>query len=159
MDDNTQFLCTILRQDWTSYDTFMTEYARQGKGTPVAIIGSAFHLAVKRRFAPGKDMREIIRFVADARARSFPRVRIFRRSAGQDLPPREAEGLICANLDLAEPWIEEIVDRLDAVAIAEIEGQLLFKLISDESLSDEQLDVFLADAEHLLRQWQEQASR
>jgi hypothetical protein len=148
MDDNTMFLRTILRQDWASYEEFMAEYARRGKGTPVAIVGSAFYLAVKRRFEPQRDMQKIIKFVAEARAFL---------SEGRDLPPREAEALVCANLDLEAPWIEEIVDRLDVVAIAEIEGQLLFKLISDEKMSDDQLDTFLAEAEQLLQQWQTQA--
>jgi hypothetical protein len=33
----------------------------------------------------------------------------------------------------------------------------LFKLISDEKMSDDQLDAFLAEAEQLLQQWQAQA--
>ena len=143
MDDNTKFLRALLRQDWDTYNAYVAEYTRQGIGTPVAIIACAFHLAVQRRFKSTGSMAEIIRFVADTRV-------FF--TDGKDLPPREAEALICAVLDMDAPWVEEIVDRIDILALSKIEGQLVIKLILDEDLSDDELDAFLADAEHLLHE-------
>ncbi|MGX7670211.1 hypothetical protein [Plantactinospora sp. DSM 117369] len=149
MDDNTRFLKSILQQDWESYDALLAEFESQGKGTPTAIIGFAFNLAVQRRFGQRKNMDEIIRFVADAR--TF-------LSEGRDLPAQEAEALICATLDLDAPGVAETIDRLDVGTITEIEGQLLFKLVSDEELSEQQLDDFLAKAEALAAQWQNSAA-
>ena len=123
-------------------DALADEFERQGKGTPVAIIGCAFHLAVHRRFGGNRSVEEVIRFVADAR--TF-------LSEGRDLPAQEAEALIYATLDIDVPGVEETIDRLEIGAIAEIEGQLLFKLIADEDLSEEQLDAFLAQSEALAK--------
>jgi hypothetical protein len=147
MDDNTKFLKAILQQDWKSYDTLLAEFESQGRGTPAAIIGFAFNLAVQGRFGQSKNMDEVIRFVAEAR--TF-------LSEGRDLPAQEAEALICATLDLDAPGVAETIERLDIGTITEIEGQLLFKLIADENLSDEQLDNFLAQAETLAAEWQNQ---
>ncbi|WP_211349274.1 hypothetical protein [Micromonospora pisi] len=126
----------------------MEEFDRQGKGTPVAIIAFAFNLAVQRRFGSRRDLSEIIRFVADARAFL---------SEGRDLPAKEAEHLICATLDIEVPGVEETVENLDLGTVAEIEGQLLFKLIADEQMSQEQLNEFLMKAERLANEWQPQA--
>lgn len=143
MERNTLFLKAMLQQDWDLFEKLSAEFEQQGKGTPVAIIGTAFHLAVHQRFGHRRSMDDVIRFVADARAFL---------SEGRDLPAREAEALICATLDMDFPDVEEIIDSLDVGAMAEIEGQLLFKLVSDASPSEEQLDAFLVEAEVLARQ-------
>ncbi|MEO3924484.1 hypothetical protein ABGB07_11580 [Micromonosporaceae bacterium B7E4] len=148
MDDNTQFLKAILQQDWDSYDALVAGFERQGKGTPAAIIGFAFNLAVQRRFGQNRDLDGIIRFVAETR--TF-------LSEGRDLPAKDAEALICATLDMDLPGVAETIDRLDIGTITEIEGQLLFKLVSDENLSQQELDDFLLQAEALAEQWQNQA--
>ncbi|MEV4760094.1 hypothetical protein AB0J86_34030 [Micromonospora sp. NPDC049559] len=145
MDDNTRFLKALLLQDWDTYEKLRAEFEQQGKGTPVAIINSAFYLSVRRRFGTTRDMREIIRFVADARAFL---------SEGRDLPAQEAEALIAATLDLDAPGVAETVERLDVGTIAEIEGQLLFRLVAEAELSEQQLDLLLTEAEDLVRQWQ-----
>jgi|HigsolmetaAR206D_1030411.scaffolds.fasta_scaffold05367_2 hypothetical protein len=147
MEENTRFLKAILEQDWETYDALVEEFERQGKGTPVAIIGFAFNLAVKRRFGDRRDVSEIIRFVADARAFL---------SEGRDLPAKEAEHLIYATLDMDVPGVDETIENLDVGVIAEIEGQLLFKLVSDEQMSPEQLNDFLMEAERLAKEWQPQ---
>jgi hypothetical protein len=145
MEENTRFLKAILEQDWETYEHLTEEFERQGKGTPVAIIALAFDLAVKRRFGDRRDVSEIIRFVADARAFL---------SEGRDLPAKEAEHLIFATLDIDAPGVDETIENLDAGVIAEIEGQLLYKLITDEQMSPEQLHDFLMEAERLTKEWQ-----
>jgi len=147
MEENTKFLKAILEQDWQAYDALVEEFTRQGKGTPVAIIGFAFDLAVRRRFTNRRDIQEIIRFVADAR--TF-------LNEGRDLPAKEAEALICATLDIDAPGVGATVDSLDMGIIAEIEGQLLFKLIDDEHMTQQQLHEFLMEAERRVQQWQSQ---
>jgi len=143
MEENTKFLRAILRRDWGTYNDYVEDFARQGKGSPVAIVGCAFHVAIQKHFGSRQDIREVIKFVAEARM-------FF--ADGEDVPAREAEGLICATLDFDEPWVDDVIDSLDATAISLIEGKLLFKLVLDENMSDEQLDALLADAERLLRE-------
>ncbi|MGI5213552.1 hypothetical protein [Plantactinospora sp. CA-290183] len=149
VDDNTRFLKSMLQQDWGAYDALLAEFESRGKGTPTAIIGFAFNIAVQRRFGQRRDIDEIIQFVADAR--TF-------LSEGRDLPAEDAEALICATLDLDVPGVAATIDRLDIGTITEIEGQLLFKLIADEGLSEQQLDDFLAQAEDLAARWQNSAT-
>ena len=106
MEEKTKFLRALLRQDWETYDSFTEKFQSEGKGTPVAIIGYSFFVAVQRRFAESKDM----------------------------------------------PGVEEIVDNLDIGVMAEIHGQLLFRLVEDAELTDEQLDELLLEAEELLHE-------
>ncbi|MFY1698072.1 hypothetical protein [Solwaraspora sp. WMMA2101] len=143
MQEETKFLRALLRQDWETYDSFAEKFQSEGKGTPVAIIGYSFFVAVQRRFAETRDAREIIRFVADARARLLE---------GRELPAKEGEALIYAMLDMDLPGVEEIVDNLDIGVMAEIQGQLLFRLVEDAELTDEQLDELLLEAEALLHE-------
>lgn len=143
MDDNTRFLKALIQQDWDTYEQLVADFEAQGKGTPVAIIGSAFHLAVLDRFGARRDAGDVIQFVADARVQL---------NEGRDLPVKEAESLIFATLDMDLPGVAETVDELDLGIIAEIEGQLLFKLLHDRSLSERELDEFLLQAERLAAQ-------
>ncbi|MFY1698071.1 hypothetical protein [Solwaraspora sp. WMMA2101] len=113
----------------------------QGKGTPVATIGYACYVAARQRFAEQRSPEEIIRFVAEARAAL---------AEGRNLPAREAEAIMYAMLDMDMPEVDEIVDGLDVGIIAEIQGQLLFKLVLDAELTDAQLDSLLLEAEVLV---------
>lgn len=143
MDDNTLFLRALLRRDWETYDRYAAEFERHGKGTPVAIIGFAFHVAVRRYFGSRREAAEIAQFVAGARTAL---------SGGRDIPVCEAEALMQAALDVNASGVEETIKRTDVGRIAEIEGQLLFKLITDEELTDEQLDALLIETEQFAAQ-------
>lgn len=81
--------------------------------------------------------------MADARARLLE---------GRELPAKEGEALIYAMLDMDMPGVEEIVDSLDIGVMAEIQGQLLFRLVEDAELTDEQLDELFLEAEQLLNE-------
>jgi len=50
-----------------------------------------------------------------------------------------------AMLDMDMPDVDEIVDGLDVGIIAEIQGQLLVKLVLDAELTDEHLDSLLLE--------------
>ena len=143
MEEETEFLRALLRQDWETYDSFTEKFQSEGKGTPVAIIGYSFFVAVQRRFGASRDPGEVIRFVADARARLLE---------GRELPAKEGEALIYAMLDMDMPGVEEIVDSLDIGMMAEIQGQLLFRLVEDAELTDKQLDELLLEAQELLHE-------
>jgi len=143
MEENTLFLRALLRHDWETYGKVMGSLAAQGKGTPVAIIGSTFQLAVPRCFGEGTTVADVVQFVADARIFYGDTV---------DLPQREAEAIMRAVLDLEAPWVEEVVENLPVVEIASIEARLLAKLLADRGLSDTELDSLLEEAERSLRE-------
>ncbi|MFY1654549.1 hypothetical protein ACN27J_27165 [Solwaraspora sp. WMMB762] len=143
MEDESKFVRALLRRDWDAYNLYLEKLKGQGKGTPIATIGYACYIAARQRFAEQRSPEEIIRFVADARATL---------SEGRDLPAREAEAVMYAMLDMEMPDVDEIVDGLDVGMIAEIQGQLLFKLVLDAELTDEQLDNLLLEAERLIHQ-------
>ncbi|WJK41085.1 hypothetical protein O7608_01085 [Solwaraspora sp. WMMA2056] len=143
MDEETQFLSTILRRDWNEYDSFVRRLEAEGKGTPVAIIGYAFFVAVQRRFGQYLDPAEVIRFVADARANLIE---------GHELPEKESKSLIFAMLGMDITGAEETVDKINIGEMAEIQAKLLFRLVEDAQLSDDQIDAFLLEAEGLLHE-------
>ena len=119
MDDGTLLPRAILRQDRPAYDQVAARLADAGRGTPVRIIAFAFHLGARRHFGTRRDPLEVVRFVAEARAML---------AEGRDLPAWEAEALVYATLDMDLAGVAEVVDGLSPGCIAEIEGQLLFKI-------------------------------
>ncbi|WP_326551785.1 hypothetical protein [Micromonospora sp. NBC_01813] len=143
MEDESKLVRALLRRDWESYNSYLEKLEAQGKGTPVATIGYACYIAARQRFAEQRSPEEIIRFVAEARATL---------AEGRNLPAREAEAVMYAMLDMEMPDVDEIVDGLDVGIIAEIQGQLLFKLVLDAELTDEQLDSLLLEAEQIVNQ-------
>lgn len=145
MNDDMLLLSAMLRRDWATYELMMAEFHERGKGTPVAAIGFAFDMATKARFAASRSHANVISFVADARA-FFP--------DGKDIDPTVAEALICATLDLDEPGLMEMIDSLDVGVIVETEGQLLFKMVHDRQMSDQEIDAFLRDVEIRANHWQ-----
>lgn len=144
MEQNTPFVRALLRDDWPAFQAHLAELERQGDGTPVAITGFAFAIAVRRQFGERKDLSEIIRFVADTRARLL---------VGDDLPVRESEALVCATLDIDEPCVEETVDNLEVGRLAFYGSRLLGSLIAQANMSDAEIDALLAEAERQIAAW------
>ena len=105
-----------------------------------ALIAAAFFEAVDRRFAkPGTTTADIIKYVADVRARS-PRV-------SDALDPQAAERVI--RHALGDGSIRDLDD--DTMIGAQI--VILSALIADEQLDDTGLDQFMAEARKLADQW------
>lgn len=145
MDDDTLLLRAILREDWDTYNSMAKEFQDQGKGMPVATIRFAFYVGMVRYFAKRTEIEdEVIRFVARVRAA---------QADGRDIPALEAEALMYATLDVDLPGVAETIAGMDIAQVASIEGQLLYKLVRDESLTDDQIDELLAEAEDVGR-WQ-----
>lgn len=145
MEDNTRFLAAMLKQDRHLFSDLVANFERQGKGTPVAIIGMAFDVAIKHRFRGVRDRASVIRFVADTRS-FYP--------DGEAIDVQIAEGLIFATLDMDEPGVDDIIDNADLNIIAETEGRLLFKVVHDQRMSDDEIDAFLTDVEARSAAWQ-----
>lgn len=150
MDEETDFLHTILTRGWDAYDSFLRQFEEQGKGPPAAIIGHAFFVAVQRRFGQQLDQGEVIKFVADTRANL---------AEEHELPAKEAEALVFAMLGINIAGAEETVDKLDIGEMAEVKAKLPLRLVEDAQLSKEQLDAFLLEAEDLLHDAHSRAPR
>ncbi|GIJ25608.1 hypothetical protein Vqi01_07700 [Micromonospora qiuiae] len=97
------------------------------------MIGAAFAIAVNRRFGADATPAGIAKFVATARA-SY--------DGGDSLPALEMEGLIRAAL--GEP---ELAGNITPDVALGSELFVLTRLLQKVSLTQEELDAFVAEAE------------
>ncbi|MFI7517320.1 hypothetical protein ACIBVK_27865 [Micromonospora echinofusca] len=97
---------------------------------------AAFVLLLHRRFRDVEDRREVTRFVLGYNAAAPPTQRV---------PPRQAEAVLRANL--GEAHLAELVDD---VATARIMYALLFALVDDLALSEDEIDDLITAADDLL---------
>jgi hypothetical protein len=105
----------------------------EGYGT---LVWAAFVLAVRRRFAPEWTVPDVVKYVADVRAR-------WGRDE-DDFDPRTAEILMRRALD---DWLEA---DLDEMARGRAQIFLLSELIADNGLDEATgLDSFMAEARAL----------
>ncbi|MFI6333020.1 hypothetical protein ACIBBG_32530 [Micromonospora chersina] len=106
-----------------------------GSVDSMPVIDAAFELAVRRRFAPGTDLREIGSFVADVRVGFGPTIDVL-----------AMEALI--RRALGE---ETHIDDLDAKTVIELKCATLVAVHDVLSWSDADTDQLLAEAEALVR--------
>jgi hypothetical protein len=133
--DAAEFIRTLVRGDFeanSQYEQRLEE--RAWVGFP-KFLTAVFFLAVDRRFGNLANQADIIKFVADLRGRGTGDV--------ASLDPQATETLIRAVLDPA------IAVKLDQTTMARIQTLVAHKILTDEVLSDEQLDALLAQAEQL----------
>lgn len=107
------------------------------RGYP-ALVTAAFGEAVERRFGGNSDPGEIVRFVADVRARSDRLAR--------EIDPDVAERTILSALGTGS------VQGADRQAVAQAKLILLVSIVADYGLDGEMLDAFLASARKLADQ-------
>ena len=103
-----------------------------------ALVTAAFGQAVERRFAGNPEPEEIIRFVADVRARSD--------RLASEIDPEVAESTILSALGRGS------VQGLDREAVTRAKLVLLTGVVADEHLDGDKLDVLLASARKLADQ-------
>jgi len=114
---------------------------RNWPGFP-AYLGALFLLAVTRRLGSG-DRGDIIRFVADVRAKES-RWSYDPSVADMETPIRR----------VFDPAVEF---SLDPQALGAIETLVVYRILVDEELSDENLDALLNEAETLAEVLQAEA--
>lgn len=98
-------------------------------------LASLFFLAVDRRFRENYSPAEVIKFVADLRADLA--------NGGPNISAEDAEALIRANLD------PELDYDIEPSMIGKIQATVVYKVLTDASITDEQLDALLAEAAEL----------
>jgi hypothetical protein len=131
---------SLVRGDFDAYERKMQDFTERGAWNGYsAFLAAAFFMAVERRFRPGEDPASIIRLVAEAREQFD--------ESGRDIDPVDAENLVWSVLD------DRDVSGIEGSAVAKIETVLLHKLLTDEDLSDEQLDELLIRAEQAGARW------
>ncbi|MEU3456903.1 hypothetical protein ABZ671_25380 [Micromonospora sp. NPDC006766] len=125
----------LARADWDAVDALVVEIGKHGLANGLQVIGTAFALAVHRRFGPESTPTDVATWVAAVRAR---------HQGGEPLPALEMEGLIRAALGE-----EELVDTIPAETALGAELFILGQILLEVNLTPDELDGFVAEAEEL----------
>ncbi|GGM49336.1 hypothetical protein GCM10011608_37880 [Micromonospora sonchi] len=128
-----ELIQAMARGDWETTDALIADLDRAKWAGGLQVIGAAFAIAVNRRFGADTTPADIAQFVATARA-SY--------EEGDSLPALETEGLIRAAL--GEP---DLADNITPDVALGAELFVLTRLLQEASLTPEQLDAFVAEAE------------
>jgi hypothetical protein len=125
---------TLVQGDYEATSRYERKLDEQGWIGFPRFLGALFFMTVRRRFKD-RDQREIIRFVADLRARD--------NAEGASVDPQATESLIGRVFD---PSVRIVVDQ---TTIGSIQTLVVHRILADENLSPEALDAVLAEAEEL----------
>lgn len=140
-DDAVAALRAQLTGDKEGYDRLLPQVEAAGHAAGYgALVAAAFAEAAERRFRAEGTPEDIIRFVADVRART--------PDAGDKLDQRIGEQLFLASL-MDSP----LDDDLEGGTIVATQLLLLVAMIVDEGPTSDQLDAFLAEARMLADEW------
>lgn len=129
------FIRTLVLDDYEANDRYERKLDEQGWAGFPRFLGIVFFLAVDRRFKDRNDAGEVVRFVADLRANSADTAAM--------LEPLATEAVIRAVLD------PDATFDVDQTTLGKIQTMIVHKILSEEHLSPEELDAFLAEAEEL----------
>jgi len=128
-----KMLRAIARRDFVEFRHWRSVMHRVGNDGLGPILTSAFRSVVVRRFPPGTDRRDIIRFAMQ------PRQPL---SSTVNLNPLEAEAYI--RTILGEP---DLIGDLSGRRLSDLAMQYFVFIVEDMGLGDEELDSILAKAE------------
>ncbi|MGH3727917.1 MAG: hypothetical protein ACRDTU_04090 [Micromonosporaceae bacterium] len=146
MDEFSTLVRSLLVDEFTDFDKhFQQLEARRSQDGFGEFLGSCFFLAVRRRFAPGQPLVDIIRLVANAR--------VVYDLSGSDLDPAIAERLIRTALGA-----EDRLADANPHTIQKVQITLVHKLLTDEQLYEDEIEDFLNEAEALAVRWRTQAA-
>lgn len=133
--DLIEFVRTLVKGDFVTNDRYEHKLDAEGWDGWPQFLSALFFLAVDRRFHGRYDEAEVIRFVAELRAKTG--------EGGPSIDPSEAELLIKAVL---EPSVEfDIAPQ----AMGEIETLVVYTILTEENLSDDDLDAVLREAQSI----------
>ncbi|ROT29339.1 hypothetical protein [Micromonospora sp. HM5-17] len=131
----TEYIRTLVRGDNEAHDRIQAQLDAEGWDGFPRFLASLFFLAVDRRFGENASPAEVIKFVADLRADLA--------NGGPDISAEDAEALIKANLD------PDFDYDIEPNMIGKIQAAVIYKVLTDASVTDEQLDALLAEAAEL----------
>lgn len=129
------YIRTLVRGEHDEHDRIQAQLDAEGWDGFPRFLASLFFLAVDRRFGERASRADVIKFVADLRADLA--------HGGPEIRAEDAEVLINANID------PDIDYDIDPDMVGKIQAATVYKVLTDEELSDADLDAFLAEAVQL----------
>ncbi|GIG86410.1 hypothetical protein [Plantactinospora endophytica] len=126
------YIRTLVRGDNEANERIETQLDAEGWDGFPRFLAALFFLAVDRRFGENATSAEVIRFVADLRA-----------GLADDAPAidaQDAEALIRANIDPDADY------DIEPSSIGKIQAAVTYKVLTDEKITDDELDALLAEA-------------
>lgn len=139
-DEQVAVLRSQLMADREEYDRRHAQLDLKVDGTSYAmLLTAAFTLAAEQRFRPPVTLADLIRYVADVRART--------PSAAENVDPKIAERLLLAALT------DDSISDIDGKAIGANQSILLVAMVADKGLDPAGLDGFIEDARELADEW------
>ncbi|MGC4867257.1 hypothetical protein ACLQ3B_17710 [Micromonospora sp. DT53] len=126
------YIRTMVRGDHEANDRVEARLDQLGWDGFPTLLGAVFYFAVNRRFNERTPPGEIMRFVADIRAAA--------PAGAPEIDANASETLIRAAVD---PDVETAIDPQMA---GRIQGLVILAILGDEAITDDDLDVLLADA-------------
>ncbi len=127
-----EYIRSLVRGDREANDRAEEVLNAEGWDEFPRFINTLFFIAVERRFTAESDPAEIIALVASIRA-DFSR-------GGPALDPLAAENLVKAVFDPAIEWTD------DLEMVGQIQAAVVYKILSTENLTDDELSDVLAEA-------------
>jgi hypothetical protein len=133
--DFVEYVRTMVRGDHEANDQIEARLDEQGWDGFPRFMSALFFLAIDRRFGSKIDKAKVITFVAEMRA-----------DVANDGPEIDGQA--------AETLIESIIDAsveysIPQSMIGTIQAAAVYKVLTEDRLSDTALDAFLAEAEKL----------
>jgi hypothetical protein len=130
------YLRTMIRGDHTANDRVEAVLDEQGWDGFPRFMSALFFLAVDRRFGSVAQTPEIIKFVAD--------LRVDVAEGGPEIDAKAAETLIRAAIQ------SSVNSNIPHFMIGTIQAATVYKILTEENLSDERLDAFFAEGVRLV---------
>jgi 3-methyladenine DNA glycosylase/8-oxoguanine DNA glycosylase len=127
-----EYIRTMVRGEHEANDEIEAELDETGWDGFPRFLASVFFLAVDRRFSKDTPPGEIIKFVADLRADAS--------DGGPAIDPIGAENLIRSIVD------SDVDYDLSQEMIGRIQAATALKILTEEELTDKQLDDFFSEA-------------
>jgi hypothetical protein len=129
------YVRTMVRGDHATNDRIEATLDEQGWDGFPRFMSALFFLAVDRRFGAGTRPAEIIKFVADLRADVS--------DGGPEIDAAAAEALIGSAIDPAVDY------QIPQQMIGTIQAAAVFKVLTEDAATDDELDAFLVEAVRL----------
>ncbi|TCB95582.1 hypothetical protein E0H26_19155 [Micromonospora zingiberis] len=130
-----EYIRTMVRGDYAANDAVEAKLDAEGWDGLPRYLAAVFFLAVDRRFGETGSHAEIIAFVGELRAGLA--------DGGPEINAEAAEQLISSIIDpsLDYSMSQEMIGRIQAATVQ--------KILTEENLSDSELDSLLAEAANL----------
>ncbi|MGX7675575.1 hypothetical protein [Plantactinospora sp. DSM 117369] len=130
-----EYIRTLVRRDRAANDRIEAQLDASGWSGFPRFLAALFFLAVDRRFGETSSHADVIKFVAELRADLT--------NGGPGINAEAAETLISSILDPSVDY------NIEQEMIGKIQAATVYKVLTEEHISDSDLDAFLTEAVEL----------